>query len=143
MNPNRIPVAMALAAVLLGSAAALGYAQQRDLIGEELATRITQALIGVVLAMSANAAPKEIGRMRSIRSARRAQAVTRLGGWLMTLAGLAYAALWLLAPQDLAAVASMTLVAAALVVTLAYAGWTYVQCRRDESADELPAQRHT
>jgi hypothetical protein len=50
----------------------------------------------------------------------------------MALAGLSYAGLWALAPMAFADVASMVVVAAAMLVTLGYGGWALVSCRRTE-----------
>jgi len=65
-----------------------------------------------------------------------AQAALRVGGWSLTLAGLAYAGLWAFAPLPVADVASMIVVAAALVLTFGYALWSFTTCRsaRDVSA---------
>ena len=132
MNPNRIPVALALATIIIGASLLSVYARNRDLVSDEFATRVPQVLSGLVLALFANVAPKEIGRLRSLRSARRAQSVARTAGWLLTLAGLGYSAIWAFVPLGPASVASIALVASALLATLAYAGWTHVQCRRED-----------
>ena len=47
----------------------------------------------------------------------------------MTLAGLAYAGLWAFAPLAFADVASMIVVASAMVITAGYAGRTLLACR--------------
>lgn len=136
MNPNRIPVALALAAIIIGASLFAAFAQNRDWLSDEFATRVPQILSGLVLAMFANVAPKEIGRLRSMRSARRAQSVARTAGWLLTLAGLGYSAIWAFVPLGPASVASIALVGSALLATLAYAGWSHVQCRREDGHPE-------
>ena len=65
----------------------------------------------------------------NFRAAARAQAALRLGGWLFTLAGLAYAALWAFAPLPLADIAGTTVVASALVATLANTVRSFAACR--------------
>jgi len=47
----------------------------------------------------------------------------------MTLAGLAYAALWAFAPLGFANMASMGVVALAMLITMGYGGWTLLACR--------------
>jgi hypothetical protein len=136
MNPNRIPVALAIAAVIIGSSAALTYAGNRDLIGDETAQRIMQVMFGLVLAAYANVAPKELGRWRSVEAAKRSQSAQRVGGWSLTLAGLGYAALWALTPVGFAGIAGVVLVAGATLLAVSYGARTFVLCRRTESGSE-------
>ena len=136
MNPNRIPVALAIAAVIIGSSAALTYAGNRDLIGDETVQRIMQVMFGLVLAAYANVAPKELGRWRSVEAAKRSQSDARVGGWSLSLAGLGYAALWALTPVDFAGIAGIVLVAAATLLAVSYGARAFVLCRRTESGSE-------
>jgi hypothetical protein len=136
MNPNRIPVALAIAAVIIGSSAALTYAGNRDLIGDEAAQRIMQVMFGLVLAAYANVAPKELGRWRSMEAAKRSQSAQRVGGWSLTLAGLGYAALWALAPVGFAGIAGVVLIAGATLLAVSYAARAFVLCRRAETGPE-------
>ena len=89
-----------------------------------------QVLFGFMLAAYANLMPKDIGPWRgSIRAEARYQSALRVGGWSMTLAGLAYAGLWTVAPIALANVASMLIVSVVMLVTMGYGGWKFVSCR--------------
>ena len=127
---KRISVAVAVAVLILGTAAGLSYAQRLDLIGPDAARRTMQVMIGLILAAYSNLMPKDIGRWRaSVLAAARAQSALRVGGWSMTLAGLAYAALWAFAPLGFADVASTGVVALAMLITMGYAGWTLLSCR--------------
>lgn len=127
---KRLAVAVALAILLLAVAGGLNYAEGAGMIGAEGARRTLQILIGLGLAAYANLLPKQIGRARNSPQAEAAaQAALRVGGWSMTLAGLAYAGLWAFAPLAFADTASVTLVAAALVATLGYAFWSSTACR--------------
>jgi hypothetical protein len=127
---KRTSFAVALAVLVLGTSAALAYAQARDLIGPAAAQRTMQVLIGLILAAYANLMPKDIGPWRSSAEAMaRAQSALRVGGWVMTLAGLTYAGLWAFAPLAVAAVASVAVVATALVITVGYGGSTLLACR--------------
>src|SRR5687768_9111545 len=122
---KRTSFALALAVLIMGTAAALRYAQGADLIGPDAARRTMQVMIGLLLAAYSNLMPKDVGRWRaSTLDVARAQSALRVGGWSMTLAGLAYAGLWAFAPLGSANVASMAVVASAMLITIGYAGWT-------------------
>jgi general stress protein CsbA len=124
MTLKRPSVAVALAIIFLGTATALNYAHTFNLIGSDAAKRTMQVMIGLILAAYANLMPKDVGRWRaSALAAARAQSVLRVGGWSMTLAGLAYAGLWAFASLAFADAAAMTVVASALLITTVYGGW--------------------
>jgi hypothetical protein len=130
MTFKRTSSALALAILVLGTAAFLNYAQSVDLIERDAARRTMQVMIGVMLATYSNLMPKDVGRWRaSARAMARAQSVLRVGGWSMTLAGLAYAGLWAFAPVGFANVASMAVVASAMLITMGYGGRTLLACR--------------
>jgi hypothetical protein len=130
---KKISTAVALALLILGTAAALRYAQGQDLIGADAARRTMQVMIGVILAAYANLMPKDIGPWRASAPAiARSQSALRVGGWSMTLAGLAYAGLWAFAPLAFADVASTVVVAVATLITMGYGGWTLLACRSDK-----------
>jgi len=141
---KRTSFALALAAVVLASAAALRYAEGLELIGADTARRTMQVMIGLILAAYANVMPKEIGQWRaSARAAMLSQSVLRVGGWSLTLAGLGYAGLWAFTPIAFADVAGMLVVAAATLVTVAYGARAFVLCRRTESSPAIPRlERH-
>ncbi len=127
--------AIALAVSFLVLAAALRYAGLEGFIGEDVATRAVQVVIGLGLAAYANVMPKQIGHRRgSVEAETRAQAAQRFGGWAITLAGLAHAGLWGFAPLAIANPASMVVVAGAVVLTLGYAVWCFTACRRTGGA---------
>jgi hypothetical protein len=127
---KRTGFAVAVAALILAAAAVLNYSQRLDLIGPDAAKRTMQVMIGVMLAAYANLMPKDVGRWRtSALAVARAQSALRVGGWSMTLAGLAYASLWAFAPLAFADVASVVVVAAAMLITMGYGGWTLLACR--------------
>jgi peptidoglycan/LPS O-acetylase OafA/YrhL len=131
---RQIGFALGLAAFVVAAAAALSFGERAGM-DPETGRRIMQVIIGLVLVSYANLMPKQIGRHRNGPEAqRRAQATLRVGGWSFSLAGLAYAALWASAPLRVADVASMAVVAAAMLVTLAYAGWSFMACRRSSAA---------
>lgn len=131
--------AIALAVSFLALAAALRYAGSQGFIGEDVATRAVQVVIGLGLAAYANVMPKQVGGpRRSVEAETRAQAAQRVGGWSITLAGLAHAGLWAFAPLSFANPASTVVVGGAVIVTLGYAVWCFTGCRR---AGGTPAAR--
>jgi len=128
---NRLGFAIALAALVLGLAVGLRYAESAGLLAADDVRRVMQVAFGLMLAAYANFMPKQLGPVRgSARAESWAQATLRVGGWSLTLAGLAYAGLWALAPLRVADIASMAVVAAALLVTLGYALRSFTACRR-------------
>jgi hypothetical protein len=137
MITNRLGWAIVLAAFILAAAAVLRYAEAAGFISDELAIRTMQVLIGLMCAGYGNVMPKQLGRPRGSAAAEsRAQKAHRVGGWSMTLAGLVYAGLWAFAPLGFADFASVVVVAAALLLTLGYAGWCMTACRRSGSPGE-------
>jgi len=135
MISKRITGAIALAVLMLGSALALRYAENAGMLDEEAARRTIQVLIGLILAGYANLMPKQLGRARGSAIAEaRAQDALRVGGWSLTLAGLTFAGLWAFAPLAFADVASVVVVAAAMVVTVGYAIWAFTACRKTGGA---------
>ena len=131
---KRTSFAVALAVLILGTAAALTYAEALDLIGPEVGRRTMQVMIGLILAAYSNLMPKDIGRWRpSAVAEARAQSALRVAGWSMTLAGLAYAGLWAFAPLAFADVAGMVVVASAMLITIGYGGRTLLACRSKQS----------
>ena len=130
MIRKRISFALALAVFILSAAAALRNAEGVESISPDGARRAMQVMIGLILAAYANLMPKDIGPWRgSVRAAARSQSALRIGGWSMTLAGLGYAGLWAVAPIAVADVASMLIVAIAMLVTMGYGVWACVSCR--------------
>jgi hypothetical protein len=145
MMLKRISFSLALAAFILLAAAALRYAQGLEIISEDSARRTMQVMIGLILAAYANIMPKDIGPFRaSARGATTSQSVLRVGGWSLTVAGLAYAGLWAFTPIAFADVASMVIVAAATLLTMAYGGWALLICRRTGSRSTIQRlEKHT
>jgi len=132
---KRLGWAIALAAFILGSAFALRYAEGAGLIGPDGARRAMQVLIGLMLAGYANLMPKQLGRPRgSPRAEAAAQAALRVGGWSLTLAGVAYAGLWAFMPLEIADTGGLVVVATATLLTLGYSVWAFTTCRRADGA---------
>jgi len=123
--------AAALATLMLAAAAGVRYAAAAGWVEPEAAKRVVQILIGLMLAGQANLMPKQLGdERRPPRLEARAQAMLRVGGWSLALGGLAYAGFWAFAPLPIARPGAMTVVLAALAVTLGFALRTVAGCRR-------------
>ena len=132
MIVKRLGGAIALAVAFLAAAAALRYASVQGIIGEDVATRAVQVIIGLGLAAYANVIPKQGGGpRRSAEAETRAQAAQRVGGWSITLAGLIHAGLWAFAPLSFASPASTVVVGGAVVLTLGHAVWCFTGRRSD------------
>ena len=84
------------------------------------------AASGLVIAICGNSVPKQLKRPRtSVEAERRTQSGLRRVGWIMSLAGLAFALTWIVAPEAIAW--SLSLGFMALGFTLAVA--TILRCR--------------
>ena len=130
---TRVTASMALAGVILITAATLKYAQAEDVISPEVTRRSMQVLFGLMLAAYANVMPKDIGNWQaSSRAVARSQSALRVGGWSFALAGLAYAGLWAFAPLAVADIAAMAIVASALLITMGFGTWTVMVCRSEK-----------
>ncbi|MCS6627194.1 hypothetical protein N0B44_30235 [Roseibacterium beibuensis] len=132
---KRLGWAIALAALILAAAGTLSYLESNALIEADIARRSMQVLIGLMLTGYANVMPKQLDRLRgSIRAQAAAQAAVRVGGWSLTLGGLAYAGLWAFAPLDVANTASIVVVAGATLLTVGYSIWCFATCRSERGA---------
>jgi len=130
MIRTRLSMSIALAVLVVGTSAGLKYAQHLNLLEPDTVTRLVQVTIGLMLAGYANLMPKDVGRWpASPVAVANAQSALRVGGWSLTLAGLAYAGLWAFAPMDMAHTASIAVVVTALVITMAYGARTMLACR--------------
>ena len=121
--------ALILAGLLLAVAAGLRLAEGNGVIDADTARRGVQVAIGLILAGFANRMPKQIRRWRGATADAREQRALRVGGWSLTLAGLAHAGLWAFAPLAVADTLAMLVVATATLITLGYALWAMVLCR--------------
>jgi hypothetical protein len=101
------------------------------LIDSETTTRGVMVLIGLMLVVVGNGMPKkqEGPPAQTIGEIAVRQSITRVGGWALTLGGLAWAGIWAFAPHNMAEAGSIA-VGAAVVVMLAYAVWRFRTHRR-------------
>lgn len=120
MTTRRKPVAadIALAALLIALSLLTAFARQLGISDNpDIAIRLVNIVIGLVLARYGNIVPRQLVRYEqdSDRPARR-QACLRFCGWAFALGGLGYAAIWLALPIDDAAFWSLFPIAGAMIV---------------------------
>lgn len=92
-----------MASVILVAAWFLSTAGKAGSLDGDMATRALMAASGLVIAMLGNSVPKQLKPPRtSLVAERRMQSGLRRVGWIMSLAGLAFALTWIVAPQAVA-----------------------------------------
>jgi hypothetical protein len=118
---------------LLGALAILGVSLLVQWMGSlgildgDVGTRIFMVSIGILVAASGNQAPKLLDAPRASPTAERlVQRATRRPGWVMTLAGIFYAIVWIVAPEDFAQLSSVGVLGCAVIYTVAQ----MLHCRR-------------
>ena len=105
---------LAWAGGLLAVAIGMTLARKLGYVDGDTVTRVVIAMNGLMIAWYGNLMPK---RFFSCELARR---VSRLGGWSMTISGLVYVALWVLAPIPVAVAVGSAAVLAGVAVPVAY-----------------------
>jgi hypothetical protein len=132
---NHILFALKVAAVMIAAALLVALARKQGWIDGELVVRASNIIVGLGLAALFNGWPKMLygPPPRSIHDATVAQAVVRVSGWAMTLAFLAWAALWVFASQELALIGSIAALSASVAVMLGFTMWKCVACRTSRS----------
>ena len=91
-----------------------------DHISPNLAARLFGILLGAVVAIYANDAPKALTPLLRMRCDPVAeQAMRRFTGWSLTLGGVAYAAAWLMAPIESANTIAICLLGASVLLVVA------------------------
>ncbi len=108
-----------IATMLIGVAIILKWLSP-ETISRDLANRLFGMAVGGVLLVFANDVPKALGkpleRMRCDPAEE--QAARRFVGWAVTLGGLAYVMVWLLAPINLTKVLAGSLLGAAVLASV-------------------------
>ena len=118
--------------VILITALVLKYAAARHLVSSDIPMRAIQMLIGLMMALNGNTIPKKLPPFREGASGR-VQALQRTCGWLLTAAGLGYAAVWASVPLSAAAGWSMAVVGAATALVAVFIVRTHLAQRRAQS----------
>ena len=97
-----------IAAALLLATFALNSASPAY-VSVDCATRVLGIMMGALVVMYANSAPKILAPLTSACSAATAQRLRRFTGWALVLGGLGYMGAWLFAPIAHAAVIGLAL----------------------------------
>lgn len=108
---------------LIAAAMAVALAERTGVIEPAAAKRTMGLVIGVMVVVVGNLLPKMRPLNTSGGNPARATAAERFAGWTLVLAGIAYIALFALAPLDLARPASSIIGIAAMVVIAANWAW--------------------
>ena len=121
-RPNNLTYPLIGAAMMIAAPLLLVLARSFGWIADpngEIAQRIVQIAIGLMVAAYGNVAPRQLVRYDpDAAGPSRRQALIRFSGWVFTLAGLAYALAWLVAPYDSAPFWSMAPMAFGVAVVL-------------------------
>lgn len=123
--------ALLLAGVIIVTALLLALARSQGWIDQGQVVRGFNIALGVALAAYGNALPKLMHETppRSREEATLAQSVARITSWAMTVAFLAWAALWAFAPAGIAKPAGLAIVAASVAVMIGGTTWKCMRSR--------------
>lgn len=88
--------------------------------GNGLSQRLTMVILGAFFAFTGNALPKMLTPLSALQcDAASVQAVQRFTGWTWVLIGLAFAAVWLVLPPDIAEPVSVALIVGGALAVVA------------------------
>lgn len=119
------------AAFILTASAALAFASP-GVISQELASRVWGVILGAIVVLYANAAPKTLTPLARMRcDPATEQAVRRFSGWAIVVGGLGYAGAWLVAPLEHAQLLSIAVLGSALLLVMARYGLMLAGRRSD------------
>lgn len=105
---------LALAALMIATSLGVVVAQKTGVLSVDMGTRVGMVIYTLIVAYYGNLIPKAIVRSDRARAAR------RFAGWAFASTGFVSAALWILAPIDVATAASIALIGTAVVAVLGY-----------------------
>lgn len=117
--------ALLIAGALIVLTLIVTFADKAGYIGDETGKRVIQVAIGLIVVYFSNLAPKTLEPLSDSCAPARVQALQRFTGWALVLGGLGYALTWLLVPIDHAAITSMVILGAALLLVVARCFWTF------------------
>jgi hypothetical protein len=118
---------------LLFAPAALGlkWAAAHHIVSGDIPVRGMEMLMGLLIAFYGNAIPKTLQHLREGRSeSGRVQSLRRTIGWLLTVGGLGFAAVWASAPLSEAVGWSMAVMGTAIGLIVVSIVWTHMAQRR-------------
>ena len=112
--------AIACAGAMLALSLGAAWAKELSLVDGDMTKRFVGVMLGVVLILMGNVMPKKLAPLDSQGArAAKTQATQRFVGWLFVVAGLLYAAVWMVVDLEQTAVATMlTFPVACLVIVV-------------------------
>lgn len=131
-----IRAALVIAGGMVAGGALLALAREQGMIELDTLVRGGNVVIGLGLAAVGNIMPKMLDGSppQTLLLAALQQAVHRVGGWAMTLAGLAYAGLWAFAPSGVAATGGMVAIGAGVAVLCGNFAWRVFAYHRSSAS---------
>lgn len=112
--------AIACAGALLALSLGAAWAKELSLVDGDVTKRFMGVMLGMMLMFMGNVMPKKLAPLESEGArAAKTQATQRFVGWLFVIAGLLYAAVWMVVDLEQTAMATMlTFPVACLVIVL-------------------------
>jgi hypothetical protein len=112
---------IAFAALILAVSFGVKLARAAGMVDDpDLAQRLTMVILGGYFIFTGNAMPKTLTPLSAMQcDGARAQAVHRFMGWTWVLTGLAFAAVWLVLPPDIAEPVSVALIVGGVLTVVA------------------------
>ena len=113
--------AIACAGAVLALSLGAAWAKELSLVNGDMTKRFVGVMLGVVLILMGNVMPKKLAPLDIQRGrAAKTQATQRFVGWLFVVAGLLYAAVWMMVDLEKTAMATMlTFPVACLLIVVA------------------------
>lgn len=135
-SSSAVRAALIIAGLQIAGTLLIAYARQQGFVDGDTATRGVMVLIGLGLAAWGNRMPKALDGPppTSLAIAALRQGVQRVGGWALTLAGLAHAGLWAFASRDIALVGGIVAVAGASLVVCGSVVWCGITLHRSTTS---------
>jgi 4-hydroxybenzoate polyprenyltransferase len=117
--------------LLVVVALSLKSAAAHHIVSGDVPLRAIEMLMGLMIAFYGNAIPKTLQRLREGKvESGRVQSLRRTVGWLLTVGGLGFAAVWAVAPLSEAAGWSVAVIGAAIGLIVVCIVWMHMTSRR-------------
>ncbi len=128
--------AITLAGLMITVSLALAMAVRADWIGGDAMERMQGVMMGLIVMVFSNLAPKTLEPLASGCDPARKQAIQRFSGWTLVLGGLGYSLAWLVLPIEYAGTVAMVVLASAVALVVARVAWFALNRTRTQPIDE-------
>ncbi len=128
--------AITLAGLMITVSLALAMAVRADWIGGDAMERMQGVMMGLIVMVFSNLAPKTLEPLASGCDPSRKQAIQRFSGWTLVLGGLGYSLAWLVLPIAYAGTVAMVVLASAVALVVARVAWFALNRTRTQQIDE-------